>query len=144
MNYLVRRIVFAVTIMFELIALLLVIIFWRDLQVSFYISPDNFIAQVLFGNFLILGFLRALIICSVPIIMLLFFAMASKVLYSKTAKFGPLEFEEATENLTQAEIMQRDLDKTIEELRETRFENEQLKRLNEDLTEELYKSKKER
>ena len=137
MKIIIQNITLFLSILFELIALTFVIVFWRELQQSFYISEENVVAHALFGIPLLLGFLRALIICSIPLIVLLLFALALKMLYSIKGKFGPLEFEEATENLTQVDMIQRNLDNAVSELKEIRSENERLKEFNKVLAEQL-------
>jgi len=124
------------TIVFELIALFFVIAFWGSLQTGFHIDSGNVVAMVLFGHPLILGFLRALIICMIPVIVLLIFAFALKILYSKTTKLGPVEFGEVAENLNEADLTQKRLE---ENLRESSEEKKNLREIIQILAEMLRK-----
>lgn len=87
----------------EVICLLFVVLYWNDLQASLEIQKDEVVMIALFGSPLVLGFLRAFILCSLPLITYGLFSVGTRILFSKTLKLGDFEVESLTENLTQTE-----------------------------------------
>lgn len=134
-----QNVILWLTVIFELIALFFVIVFWESLQIGFRIDPDNTVALALFGNSLVLGFLRALVICLIPIIVLLTFAITLKFLHSKTIKIGPVELEETAERLHEVERIQDEQERAHrDEIREREGLEREKYRI---LVEELMKMK---
>ena len=80
-----------------------VIIYWKDLQTTFEIPKTEIFALSWMGNPMVLGFVRALAICLVPLVTYFLFALASKILFSRSLKFGGFELSEAAEKLDQTE-----------------------------------------
>lgn len=87
----------------EILTLVFVIIYWKSLQTTIEVPKTEVFASSWMGNPLVLGFVRALAICLVPLVVYLLFALASRILFSRSLKFGGFELSEAAEKLDRTE-----------------------------------------
>jgi hypothetical protein len=105
----------------ELFCIIFIIIYWRDLQSSIEVPKGEAILQAAFGNPIVLGFLRSLLILLTPLCAYLILALSTRVLFARMLRFGGLEIEAITERLNETEL-------DYEKIQEFLSRNDQLTR----------------
>ncbi|MBI5463848.1 MAG: hypothetical protein HY966_02690 [Ignavibacteriales bacterium] len=131
----------AIFLVMEVIALLFCVVYWKELQTTLAEQPKDSIGQTLFQSALVLGYLRTLVICAVPLLGFMLTALSYRILFSDSLKAGPLEFATASEKLNQTEVNMLRMNSALDELRTLRQENEALKQLSQTLVFEKLKRK---
>ncbi len=127
--------VFGLFLILEIISVVLILLYWSSLQMQVHIQDNDTLGQVVFGNSLVLGILRAFLIALAPIVAYLILAFSTRVLFSPNLKIGNLieSSEQATDSLNNAEITVEKLSQRLETLtadNETLLqENQRLKQM---------------
>lgn len=110
--------VFGLFLVLEIASVVLILLYWNELQTQVYIQDNDTLGQVVFGNSLVLGVLRAFLIALSPIVAYLILAFSTRILFSPNLKIGNLieSSEQATDSLNNAEITIEKLSHKLETL----------------------------
>ncbi len=109
----------------EIFCIGFVVYYWKELQSSVEISRNDAILQAVFGNSIVLGFIRSMIIFLAPLICYLVLALSTRIMYAKNIHIPGLDIEAVTEGLeglNETEIdyekMKENFDKEKAEMRQ--------------------------
>jgi hypothetical protein len=114
-------IVFWVFLVAEFFCIGFVVMYWKELQSAVDIPKNEAVLQAAFGNSIVLGFIRSLLIFLTPLLAYLVLALSTRILYAKNFRFAGVEVGAMAERLNETEL-------DLEKIQDYPVKNEQITR----------------